>query len=171
MALTPSTMVPLGTRHPDFQVVDVATGETLAWEDVAGPKGTLILFICAHCPFVTHVEEGLVRLGKDSIPRGIGILGISSNDAQTHPGDGPKGLLAQSQRAKFPFPYGYDEDQSAAIPFQAACTPDLFLDEAEGRLAYRGQVDDSRPGNGIPVTCHERILAIDWLLAKELPPQ
>jgi peroxiredoxin len=165
MSATPSTMLPLGTRAPDFRLPDVTTGRAVALADVAKPRGVLVMFICAHCPFVKHVEKELGRLGRDYVPKDIGIVAISSNDAKTYPDDAPKGLAHQAREAHFPFPYLYDESQSVARAYDAACTPDFFLFGPDLTLAYRGQFDDSRPSNSKPVTGHDLRAAMDALLA------
>ena len=152
MARTPSSMKELGTQAPDFELPDVVTGKTVSRRDVAGPKGMLAMFICRHCPFVKHVQDELARIGRDYAGRGIGIVAISSNDVTSHPEDSPTKLAYQAQELKFNFPYLFDESQDVARAYDAQCTPDFFLYDGQGRLVYRGQLDDSRPGNDIPVT-------------------
>jgi peroxiredoxin len=165
MALTESTMLELGVIAPDFTLTDVVTGKTVRRDDFRGQKALLLIFICAHCPYVKHIEKGLAALGKDYAGQAIGIVAISSNDAVTHPADSPAGLKRQAETLGFVFPYLYDETQAVARAYKAACTPDFFLFDAGFRLVYRGQFDRSRPGNGIPVTGVDLRAAIDLALA------
>jgi len=170
MALTESTMeLGLGTEAPDFALRDVVTGETVRRDDFRGQKGLLVMFICTHCPYVKHVEKGLAALGLDYYREPIRIVAISSNDANRFPEDGPAGLKRQAETVDFRFPYLYDETQEAALAYKAACTPDIFLFDGEFKLAYRGQFDSSRPGNGIPVTGEDLRAAIDAVLKGEPP--
>ena len=164
MALTESTMLELGTTAPDFALTDVMTGKTVRRDDVRGSKALLVMFICAHCPYVKHVEKGLAALGKDYEGKPVSIVAISSNDAITHPDDSPAGLKQQAKTHGFVFPYLYDEMQAVAHAYKAACTPDLFLFDGDLRLIYRGQFDSSRPGNGIPVTGEDLRAALDAVL-------
>jgi peroxiredoxin len=165
MALTESTMLKLGTTAPEFALTDVVTGKTIRLDDFHGEKALLVMFICAHCPYVKHIEKGLAALGKDYAAKPIAIVAISSNDVTTHPDDNPAGLKQQAQTLGFVFPYLYDETQAVAHAYKAACTPDFFLFDAGFRLVYRGQFDPSRPGNGIPVTGEDLRSAIDTVLA------
>jgi peroxiredoxin len=165
MALTESTMLELGTTAPDFALTDVVTGKTVCRDDFSGSKALLVMFICTHCPYVKHIEKGLGALGKDYGGKPVSIVAISSNDATTHPEDGPAGLKRQAEVCGFAFPYLYDETQAVAHAYKAACTPDFFLFDADFRLVYRGQFDRSRPGSGIPVTGEDLRLAIDQVLA------
>ena len=165
MALTESTMLELGTTAPDFALTDVVTGKTVRRDDFRGKKGLVVLFICAHCPFVKHVEKSLGKLGADYAGKPLGIVAISSNDVTTHPADSPAGLKQQAKDNGFVFPYLYDESQAVARAYSAACTPDPYLFDADFNLAYRGQYDDSRPGNGIPVTGKDLRAAVDAVLA------
>jgi peroxiredoxin len=158
-------MLPLGTAAPDFALADVVTGKTVCRDDFSGKKGLLVLFICAHCPYVKHIEKGLGALGRDYAAQPIGIVAISSNDATTHPADSPNGLRQQAETYGFVFPYLYDESQAVAHAYKAACTPDFFLFDAGLRLVYRGQFDSSRPGSGVPVTGQDLRAAIDLVLA------
>lgn len=164
MALTPSTMLPLGTKAPDFSLPDVASGRTLKLADVAGPKGTLVMFICRHCPYVVHVKHELARLGQDYQNRGIGIVAISANDAASYPDDAPPRLKEMAAELGFVFPVCHDESQAVAKAYQAACTPDFFLFDGQQTLAYRGQLDDSRPKSSIPVTGRDLRAAMDALI-------
>jgi peroxiredoxin len=164
MVLTPSTTPELGTAAPDFRLPDVVTGRAVSRSEAAGKQGLLVLFICAHCPYVKHVEDELARLGRDYAGRGIGIVAISANDAVNYPEDGPAGLKRQAEERGFTFPYLYDETQDVAQAYGAVCTPDVFLYDGGLRLAYRGQLDDSRPRNGKPVTGRDLRAAMDLLL-------
>jgi peroxiredoxin len=158
-------MLKLGTTAPDFALPDVVTGKTVRRDDFRGQQALLVLFICAHCPYVKHIEKGLAALGKDYASKPLRIVAISSNDADTHPEDSPAGLKQQAQTQGFVFPYLYDKTQAVARAYQAACTPDFFLFDGNFRLVYRGQFDRSRPGNGIPVTGEDLRAAIDQVLA------
>ena len=170
MSLTESTMLELGTVAPDFALTDVVTGSTVRRDDFRSKKALLVLFICAHCPYVKHIEKGIAALGKDYAGKPLAIVAISSNDATTHPADSPAGLMQQAETFGFNFPYLYDESQAVAQAYKAACTPDIFLFDADFRLVYRGQFDESRPGNSIPVTGEYLRKAIDQVLAgKPIP--
>ena len=164
MALTESTMLELGTTAPAFSLPDVVSGETITLDTFTGKQGLLVMFICRHCPYVVHVKEELARLGTDYADRSLGILAISSNDATNYPDDAPPRLKEMAKELRFSFPYCYDEDQQAAKAYTAACTPDFFLFDAERKLAYRGQLDDSRPESGKPVTGRDLRAAIDAVL-------
>jgi thiol-disulfide isomerase/thioredoxin len=165
MSLTPSTMLPLGTAAPDFTLLDTVSGATTSLAALRSDRATLIMFICNHCPYVKHVMSGLVQLAKDYEPKGVAIIAISSNDASNYPDDAPDKMGDLAKRAGFPFPYLYDETQDVAKAYQAACTPDFFVFDGTMRLAYRGQLDDSRPGNGKAVTGRDLRAALDDLLA------
>lgn len=164
MALTESTMKELGSALPDFSLPDVVTGRMVSPAGYADRKALLVMFICRHCPYVRHIEQELARLGRDYENRSLGIIAISSNDAAAYPDDAPESLKEQALQLGFNFPYCFDESQDVARAFQAACTPDFFLYGAERRLVYRGQLDDSRPGNGKPVTGRDLRAAIDAVL-------
>ncbi|MGH9605673.1 MAG: thioredoxin family protein [Terracidiphilus sp.] len=164
MAHTESTMLELGTIAPDFALTDVMTGKTFARGDFRGKKGLLVMFICAHCPYVKHIEKTLGPFFADYVSQPLGVAAIGSNDATAYPGDSPEGLKKQAQANGFTFPYLYDESQDAAHAYTAACTPDFFLFDGDFRLVYRGQFDSSRPGNGIPVTGIDLRAAIDLVL-------
>jgi peroxiredoxin len=170
MSLTESAMLELGTLAPEFDLTDVVTGNDVYLDHSKGKKALLVMFICAHCPYVKHINEGLAALGKDYAGKSIAIVAISSNDAETHPSDGPAGLKQQAESFGFNFPYLYDESQSVAHDYKAACTPDFFLFDADFLLVYRGQFDQSRPGNGIPVTGSDLRAAIDLVLDGEPVP-
>lgn len=164
MALTPSTMLSLGTAAPDFALPDVISGQTISLATFAKKKALLVMFICRHCPYVQHVKKELARIGKDYASREIGIVAISSNDAENYPDDRPEQLKAMAEELGFNFPFCYDESQDAAKAYSAACTPDFFLFNRERRLVYRGQLDESRPGNGKPVTGQDLRAAIEQVL-------
>lgn len=164
-------MLPLGTPAPAFDLQDVASGKALSLETFKGKKGLLVMFICQHCPFVKHVEDELGRIGQDYVPKGIGILAISANSIETHPQDDPDNMREQIKRANFNFPYAYDATQKVAKNYTAACTPDFFLFDSGFKLAYRGQLDDSRPGNDKPVNGKDLRAALDKIIAGEsIPP-
>jgi peroxiredoxin len=165
MARTESAMLELGTQAPPFSLRDVRDGRIHTSASLTGPQGLLVMFICAHCPFVKHVEKELARLGDDYADSGVGIAAISSNDADSYPDDAPPSLAAQASRLGFTFPYLYDETQEVARAYDATCTPDFFLFDAGGKLVYRGQLDESRPGNGVPVTGKDLRAALDALAA------
>jgi len=148
MAATPSTMLALGTPAPDFALPDVATGRTLSLADLAHKDALLVIFMCAHCPFVLHVKDELARLGRDYAARNVGIVGITANDIDDYPQDAPAPTAAFARQAGIAFPILYDETQAVAKAYTAACTPDLFLFDRQRRLVYRGQLDASRPGSG-----------------------
>ena len=164
MVRTPSTMLPLGTPAPDFSLPNI-DGRTVSLAEVAGAKGTLVMFICNHCPFVKHVADQLAALGRDYAPRGVGIVAISSNDVATHPADSPEQMVHEAEQRGYVFPYLYDQTQEVARAYHAACTPDFFLFDGSRKLVYRGQLDSSRPGNGIPVTGADLRAALDVVLA------
>ena len=164
MVRTPSTMLPLGTPAPDFELPNV-DGRLVPLADAAGPRGTLVMFICNHCPFVKHVADELATLGRDFMPRGVGVVAISANDVSTHPADSPEQMVREAEERGYPFPYLYDATQDVAKAYRAACTPDFFLFDAGKRLVYRGQLDASRPGNDVPVTGGDLRAAIEALLA------
>jgi len=164
MVRTPSTMLPLGTPAPDFSLPSV-DGRTVSLADVTGAKGTLVMFICNHCPFVKHVADELAALGREYLPQGVGIVAISSNDVASHPADSPEQMVHEAEQRGYVFPYLYDETQAVAQAYHAACTPDFFLFDASRKLVYRGQLDASRPGNGIPVTGADLRAALDAVLA------
>jgi peroxiredoxin len=168
MVRTPSTMLPLGTPAPDFSLPNV-DGRILALADVAGPRGTVVMFICNHCPFVKHVADELARLGRDCLVRGIGVVAISSNDVAMHPADSPEQMVHEAEERGYPFPYLYDETQEVAKAYRAACTPDFYLFDAGRKLVYRGQLDPSRPGSDVPVTGRDLRAAVDALLSGNPP--
>jgi len=164
MALTPSNQIPLGTIAPDFTLTDTVSGNAIHLRQLAG-KATLVMFICNHCPFVKHVQHELVRLANDYMPRGIAMVAISSNDVVNYPADAPDKMKLEAQRLGYPFPYTHDESQDVARRYKAACTPEFYLFDADRALVYRGQLDDSRPGNDVPVTGRDLRAAMDAVLA------
>jgi peroxiredoxin len=165
MSLTPSTMLPLGTSAPGFELPDTISGRTVRLQDFAGKKGLLVIFLCNHCPYVIHVREGLAALGRDYEKKDVGIVAISANDPTTHPDDAPAKLGSESKRLGYRFPVLFDESQAVAKAYKAACTPDFFLFDAKRALVYRGQLDGARPGNNVPVTGTDLRAAIDAVLA------
>ena len=169
MARTPSTMSPLGTTCPDFSLPD-PRGGTVARDGAMGDRGLLVMFICNHCPFVVHVADALAQLGRDYADSDLGIVAISANDVETHPDDAPDKMADEAALRGYRFPYLYDETQSVARAFDAACTPDFFLYDAEGLLVYRGQLDDSRPGTETPVTGADLRAAMDALISGDAIP-
>jgi peroxiredoxin len=169
MALTESTMLELGTTAPDFALPDAVTGKTVRRDDSRGQKALLVLFICTHCPYVKHIEQGLAALGADYAGKPLSIVAISSNDVTTHPADSPAGMKQQAETYGFNFPYLYDETQAVAHAYKAACTPDFFLFDKEFKLVYRGEFDRSRPGNGVAVSGEDLRAAIDAALAGQPP--
>ncbi len=165
MARTPSNMMPLGTSAPEFCLPDTVSGKEVCLSDVRGEIATVVMFICNHCPFVKHVQDELVRLGQEYPARGVSLVAVSSNDAVQYPEDSPENMKALAASLGYTFPYLYDETQQVARLYDAACTPDFYVfDQALG-CVYRGQLDDSRPGNDIPVTGESLRLALDALLA------
>lgn len=164
MARTPSTMLPLGTTAPDFKLPDT-NGNLVSLSDFKGKPALLVMFICNHCPYVKHLRDALAQLAREYQPRGIAVVGISSNDVENYPEDGPAKMAEEAKAADYTFPYLHDASQAIAKAYRAACTPDFFLFGPDRRLVYRGQFDDSRPGNGIPVTGKDLRAALDSLLA------
>lgn len=164
MATTPSNMLPLGTRASSFKLMDTNSNSHYSFEDLKGSKGTLVLFICNHCPFVIHVIDEIVKIANDYRVQGIGIIAISSNDIIKYPEDAPEFMKKFAFQHKIEFPYLYDENQEIAKSYDAACTPDFFLFDAYDKLFYHGQLDSSRPSNTIPVSGSDLRSAIDALL-------
>jgi peroxiredoxin len=164
MSRTESTMLRLGTAAPDFQLPDVVSGRTITLADFRDKQALLVMFICRHCPFVKHVQSELARIGRDYAQKSAGFVAISSNDAEAFPDDAPDSLREMASELGFNFPYCFDETQDVARVYDAACTPDFFLFDKNRRLVYRGQFDDSRPGNNVPVTGKDLRSAIDAVL-------
>ncbi len=156
-------MLALGTRAPDFRLPDT-DGRTVSVSDFNGAPALLVAFICNHCPYVKHIRAGLAQLARDYLPRGVAIVGINSNDVENYPDDRPALMAVEAKAAGYLFPYLYDETQKVAAAYHAACTPDFFLFDRDRRLVYRGQMDDSRPGNGLPVTGKDLRAALDAVL-------
>ena len=168
MVKTVSTMLPLGTEAPDFSLVDVS-GETVSLSDVKEAKAYLVMFICNHCPYVKHVADELARLGQEYQQRGVAVFAISSNDASAYPADSPEQMVHEAENRGYTFPYLFDEEQAVAKAYRAACTPDFFVFDAEKKLTYRGQLDDSRPESGIPVTGKDLRAALEAAIAGQPP--
>lgn len=168
MVRTESTMLELGTPAPDFRLPDTE-GRSVALADFASSKALVVMFICNHCPFVVHVREGLAKLARDYQQRGVAFVGINSNDVAAHPDDAPDKMKLEKERAGYTFAYLFDETQAVARAYRAACTPDFFVFDAQRKLAYRGQLDGSRPGNGVPVTGADLRAALDAVLAGKSP--
>lgn len=167
MALTPSTMLPLGTKAPDFELPDVVSGQTISLDTFAGKQALLVMFICRHCPFVKHIQTQLAQIGKDYANSDVGIVAISANDAANYPNDAPEKLKDMAKEFGFTFPFCYDESQETTKAYTAACTPDFFLFDRDRKLVYRGQLDDSRPSNNQPVTGQDLRMALDAVLASQ----
>ena len=163
-----SVMLPLGTSAPPFALRDVASGRTYSLDSFTGKAALLVMFLCRHCRYVQHVEHEIAKIGHDYTDTGLGIIGISSNDPAYYPDDAPERLNEMAQRLNFHFPVCFDEAQDIAKAYKAACTPDFYLYDAERRLVYRGQLDDSRPSNRLPVTGRDLRAAIDAVLAGQL---
>jgi peroxiredoxin len=168
MAAT-SQMLELGTPLPAFTLPDTATGKSVSSESLLGAPASVVAFICNHCPYVVHIRDELAEFGRWCEASGVKMVVISSNDVATYPQDGPEAMAAEARRVGYPFPYLYDESQAVARAFRAACTPDLYVFDAQGKLAYRGQFDDSRPGSGKPVTGHDVREAVAALLSGQEP--
>lgn len=164
MSLTPSNMLPLGTKAPNFLLPASNFNTNFNFDDCKGKKGTLVIFMCNHCPYVLHVIEEIVMIANDYRVQGIGIVAISSNDIVKYPEDSPEKMADFALKNKIDFPYLYDEYQEVAKAYDAACTPDLYLFDSQDKLIYRGQIDDSRPGNGIPVSGSDLRNAIDSII-------
>ena len=164
MALTPSTMLPLGTSAPDFKLPDTS-GKIISLADFKDQAALVVIFMCNHCPYVIQIRAGLAQFARDYVAKNVGIVGISSNDASRYPQDGPAKMKMEVTAAGYVFPYLYDETQAVAQAYRAACTPDIFLFDKNRKLVYRGQFDASRPGNPIPVTGKDLRAALDATLA------
>jgi len=165
MPETPSTMAPLGTKAPPFHLPDVVSGRTVSLDDFKSAPALLVMFICNHCPYVRHVREHLAQLVREYQARGLAAVGISSNDVAQFPDDGPEGMKEEARTVGYTFPYLFDENQAVAKEYRAACTPDFFVFDKDRRLVYRGQMDDSRPNSGRPVTGKDLRAALDAVLA------
>ncbi|MGW8266511.1 MAG: thioredoxin family protein [Longimicrobiales bacterium] len=170
MAATPSTMPPLGMAAPDFSLPD-HTGEVRSLADFREAPALLVAFICYHCPFVVHIRRAFGAFAREYQEKGLAVVAIQSNDVSQYPQDGPEGMAKEIEEGGYGFPYLYDETQEVAKAFRAACTPDLFLFDGDRRLVYRGQFDDSRPGNDLPVTGRDLRAAVDAVLAGKPVPE
>lgn len=170
MAQTASTMLPLGTPAPAFNLTEPATGCTVTLADFQNAPALLVIFMCNHCPFVKHIREGLIEFAREYQARGLAIVAISANDVANHPNDSPAKMAEEARTFGYPFPYLYDETQAVAKAYRAACTPDFFLFDAACKLVYRGQFDGSRPGNNVPVTGADLRAAADAALAGQPAP-
>jgi peroxiredoxin len=164
MVAVNSTMLPLGTSAPDFRLPDPG-GKPVSLADFKGAPALLVVFMCNHCPYVKHIRDGLAKLARDYQPRRVAVVGINANDVANYPADSPTKMAEEVASAGYIFPYLYDESQAVAKAYRAACTPDIYLFDKDQRLVYRGQFDDSRPGNGIPVTGKDLRTALDAVLA------
>ncbi len=164
MSRTPSNMLPLGTTAPEFSLPDTVTDKTVNLQALKGDKGTLIMFICNHCPFVKHVNPEIVKLAAEYENKGFGFIAISSNDVENYPQDAPHLMKENAKQEGYTFPYLYDATQKTAEAYNAACTPDFYLFDSNLELVYRGQLDDSRPGNGLPLTGNDLRNALEALL-------
>lgn len=164
MSSTLSTMLELGTKAPEFNLPDVTTGDQISLGSFKGEKALLVIFMCNHCPYVKHIRSAMVELANEYMKRGVGVVAISSNDVQKYPDDSPEKMAEEAEQYNYPFSYLYDESQEVAKAYRAACTPDFFLFDENMQLVYRGQFDESRPGNDKPVAGEDLRKALDLLL-------
>lgn len=171
MARTLSNMLPLGTTAPDFRLLDSKSGKMLSLGELASDKGTVIMFICNHCPYVIHVQDELLSLAAEYQKQGVGFVAISANDADKYPEDAPEKMAIKAKEKGFTFPYLYDETQDVARAYMAACTPDFYVFGVDLKLVYRGRMDESSPGNGAPVTGKDLRNALNRLLDGDLPEE
>lgn len=169
MARTESNIMARGTIAPDFKLVDTVSNKEMSLQEFKGEQGTVVLFICNHCPYVLHVNDELVSIAKEYANKGIGFIAISSNDAAQYPQDAPDKMKEQAEAVGYPFPYLYDATQEVAKAYNAACTPDIFAFDKDLKLAYHGQLDDSRPSNGVPVSGKDLRAALDDIIRGEEP--
>src|SRR3990167_1689745 len=165
MAETPSTMIPLGTIAPDFQLIDTRNGKKLSLHETKSPIATVIMFICNHCPYVQYIKPKLLEIAKNYQAKGLRFIAINSNDAAKYPADGPEEMRKIAEQYNFTFPYLYDETQAIAKAYQAACTPDLYVFDHDLKCVYRGRFDEATPGNHRPVTGKDLCHALDCVLA------
>lgn len=170
MSLTPTKQIALGFEMPYFKLKDAITGKMVSSDEVKGEKGTLVIFMCNHCPYVLHVIHELIKIGYDYIPNGIGVVAINSNDVEKYPDDHPDRMKELALSLKFPYPYLFDETQEVAKDYDAACTPDFNLFDVEGKCVYRGQLDSSRPGNDNPVNGKDLRAALDLVIEGKTVP-
>ncbi len=171
MSFAISRMLPLGTAAPDFNLPDTISGNMISLADIKSDLATVVIFMCNHCPYVIHVNPEIVRVANDYIPKGVSFVAISSNDAQNYPEDTPDKMSIVAKVLRFPFPYLYDETQEVARAYDAACTPDFYVFDGEGKLYYRGRLDDSRPDTGLPLTGRDLRNAIDGVLTNAPAPE
>lgn len=171
MAFTESNMLPIGTAAPDFSLPDTVSGKEMSLQELQSDKATVVMFLCNHCPYVIHVNEEIVRVVNDYASKGVSFVGISSNDVENYPQDGPDKMKEHAVEVGYNFPYLYDETQEVARAYDAACTPDFYVFDGDGKLAYRGRLDDSRPKNDNPLTGRDLRAAIDSVLAGKPIPE
>ena len=164
MAETASKMIPLGSAAPQFNLYDTVSGKQMSLKELRSDRATVIMFICNHCPFVKHVNRGIVKLANDYMPKGVAFVAINSNDVEKYPEDSPEKMRMVAKKLNYPFPYLFDETQEVAKAYDAACTPDFYIFDGDLKLMYRGQLDSSRPSNNIPVTGHDMRKALDAIL-------
>jgi peroxiredoxin len=169
MVRTASTMLPLGTLAPEFELLNV-DGRTVSLADFKDAKALVMVFMCNHCPYVKHIADGLAQFAADYAPRGVAVVGINSNDTANHPDDSPERMVQEAEARGYVFPYLFDEEQTVAHAYRAACTPDFFIFNGQKRLVYRGQFDNSRPNSGIPVTGRDVRAAVDAVLVGQSVP-
>lgn len=167
MAETATKQIALGYEAPDFTLPDTVSGRELSLQELKGEQATVVMFICNHCPFVKHVNKELVRLANDYSQKGVSFIAINSNDVENYPDDSPENMKRTAGELGYPFPYLYDETQDIARAYSAACTPDLSIFDKDLKCVYRGQLDDSRPGNDIPPSGKDIRAALDNILAGE----
>ncbi|MHC2069680.1 thioredoxin family protein [Bremerella sp. T1] len=170
MVKTASTMLPLGTKAPDFSLLNVDS-KTVSLADFADAKALVVIFMCNHCPFVKHLADDLAKFGRECQEKGVAVVAISSNDVANYPDDSPEQMVHEAENRGYTFPYLYDEDQSVAKAYKAACTPDFYVFDGEQKLAYRGQFDASRPGNDVAVTGEDLRKAVDAVVAGQPVPE
>ena len=164
MALTESNMLALGTEAPNFSLQDTVSGRYLSLDDLASERATVVMFICNHCPFVIHVNSEIIKIANEYRNKGVSFIAVSSNDVENYPEDAPDKMSIVAKVLKFPFPYLYDKRQTMARDYDAACTPDFYVFDGDRKLTYRGRLDDSRPGNGVPLSGRDLRGAIDLTL-------
>ena len=165
MSYIESNMLPLGSEAPPFYLPDTVSGKMVRLKDIASDKATVVMFLCNHCPYVIHVNDEIVRVANDYIPKGISFVAISSNDVENYPEDSPELMKVQAEKLKYPFPYLYDESQNVARAFDAACTPDFYVFDGNLKLVYRGRLDDSKPKNSLPLTGKDLRATLDAILS------
>jgi thiol-disulfide isomerase/thioredoxin len=169
MALTESIMIDLGVKAPDFNLPDTVSNQMLNYSDIKGSKGTVVMFLCNHCPYVIHVNDEIVKIANEYVAKGIGFVAISSNDVENYPQDSPDKMSIVAKVLRYPFPYLYDETQEVAKFYEAACTPDIYVFDSDDLLYYRGRLDESRPKNDLPLNGKDLRLALELLIRDEPP--